>query len=291
LNCTSREDTTLSDLFFLADGTKMYFVGTYGKAAWQYDLNTAWNLSTAEYSKKTSVSHDENTPTGLAFSSDGTKIYVVGATADTVYQYPLGAAWDVSGQVYLNDQPLANFGSANVQERRGTMDQTCMTGFEKNKLEYSQNSELLYDEPQTFTTPNDFFDDIEYMVCFPNGLIKYHKDGDTDALHQDLKVRVRPVGGEWSDESPARFSAETNKPLFYNFKLSDYMTVNKGTQYQLEFTATTNSSNRYINGIWLRSIREVVDVAFTYPGKALVGIKAVATSQLSGRIDVKVIRE
>ena len=48
-----------------------------------------------------------------------------------------------SGLVYLNDQPVGNFPEVSVQERLGTMDQTCMTGFEKTKLEHTlKNSEL-----------------------------------------------------------------------------------------------------------------------------------------------------
>lgn len=34
-----------------------------------------------------------------------------------------------------------------------------------------------------------------------------------------------------------------------------------------------------------------MDTAFTRPGKALVGIRAVATNKLSGSLDVKIIRE
>ena len=69
------------------------------------------------------------------------------------------------------------------------------------------------------------------------------------------------------------------------------MTVNKGTQYEIEFTVTSPTGERHVNGMSLRSVREVLDVEFTRPGKALIGIRAVATSQLSGFIDVKVVRE
>jgi len=41
----------------------------------------------------------------------------------------------------------------------------------------------------------------------------------------------------------------------------------------------------------LRSVREVVDVAFTRPGKALLGITALATDRLSGHINVKWIAD
>ncbi|KKN57532.1 hypothetical protein LCGC14_0561490 [marine sediment metagenome] len=197
-----------------------------------------------------------------------------------------------SNIVYLNDQPASNFGDVNIQERLGTMDQTVMTGFEKTKLQYNIGTELVYNEAQTFTTPNDFFDDIEYMVSFPNGIYKRQKDGDRRSARVDLQVRVRPVGGAWSDESPPSFDPyNTVEPLYFNFKLSDYMTITKGVQYEIEFTKTTVGGDRYTTTMSLRSVREIVNVAFARPGKALIGIKAVATAQLSGNIDVKVIRE
>ncbi len=196
-----------------------------------------------------------------------------------------------SNIIYLNDQPIGNFGAVTTQERLGTMDQTAMTGFEKTKLQYNQNTPLVFNEAQTFTTPNDFFDDIEYMVSFPNGLYRRQKDGDRKGSSNTLRVRVRPLAGAYSDESPPTFIANSLEPLYYNFKLSDFMTIIKGTQYEIEFTVTSDQGERHINKMSLRSVREIIDVPFTRPGKALLGIRAVAGNQLSGRVDVKVIRE
>jgi len=193
--------------------------------------------------------------------------------------------------VYLNDQPASNFGSVNIQERLGTMDQTVMTGFEKSKLQHNIGTALVYDVAQTFTTPNDFFEDIEYTVSFPQGLYRRQKDGDIKSSQNTLQVRIREVGGSWSDVSPATFWWQSVDPLYYLFKLSDYTTINKGTQYELEFKVTSPQGERHVNKMSLRSVREVLDVPFTRPGKALVGIRAVATSQLSGNIDVKVVRQ
>jgi len=102
-------------------------------------------------------------------------------------------------QVFLNDQPLTNFTSVGIQESLGTFKQPCMTGFEQTKLEYEQNTELRHLEPIIVTTPNDFFDDIEFTLMGPNGLIKQQKDGGQKPVATGAKVRVRvhPDGG-WS---------------------------------------------------------------------------------------------
>lgn len=91
------EDTAPSDLTFSTDGTKMYVIGQTNDTVYQYALSTAWDVSTATHSGVLkSIVAQETTPTGLAFSTDGTKMYIVGSGNDTVYQYALSTAWDVS---------------------------------------------------------------------------------------------------------------------------------------------------------------------------------------------------
>lgn len=201
-----------------------------------------------------------------------------------------------AGLVYLNDQPVGNYGGVTVIERLGTMDQTCMAGFEKTKLEYVINNEMMYDVPITFTTPNDFFDDIEFTFLFPNGLLHYHKDGSmhTEPCRIQVHIRERPAGG-WVtifDDHIVGVLHGGTDPIF---KLKVVSTlgynVEYGKQYDIKFTKKTAVKENHINNVFIKSIREVVDTPFTRPGKALIGIKAVATNQLSGSIDVKVIRE
>ena len=85
------QDTNPQSLAFNSNGTKMYFVGVAGDAVYQYSLSTAFDLSTASYdSVSFSVSSQETDPTGVTFSSDGSKMYICGSSTDTVYQYSTG---------------------------------------------------------------------------------------------------------------------------------------------------------------------------------------------------------
>jgi hypothetical protein len=146
----SSEDTTPNGLAFSSDGTKLYITGNTNNRVFQYDLSTAWDLSTASYASKSlltttdgaggpiepfmrsngtdfyyldintdtvyqytlstandistasyasksfSVASQETNPTGLTFSSDGTKMFVCGQSGDDINQYTLSTAWDVS---------------------------------------------------------------------------------------------------------------------------------------------------------------------------------------------------
>ena len=88
-------------LFFKPDGTKMYVSGPISDAIYQYSLSTAFDLSTASYdSVSFSVSSQDLSAAGIYFKSDGTKMYLVGYTGDSVYQYTLSTAWDLSTSSY-----------------------------------------------------------------------------------------------------------------------------------------------------------------------------------------------
>lgn len=95
------QDTTPFGVFFKTDGTKMYLVGFSNARVYQYSLSTAWDLSTASYdSVSFSVAAQEATPTDVYFKPDGAKMYVAGQTSDSVYQYSLSTAWDISTASY-----------------------------------------------------------------------------------------------------------------------------------------------------------------------------------------------
>ena len=97
----SSQDTVFSGLAFSSDGTKAYVIGYTNSTVYQYTLSTAWDISTGSYATKSmSVNSEETTPYALAFSSDGTKAYVIGRANETVYQYTLSTAWDISTGSY-----------------------------------------------------------------------------------------------------------------------------------------------------------------------------------------------
>jgi hypothetical protein len=89
------------DVTFNTDGTKMYIIGYTNDAVYQYTLSTGFDLSTASYdSVSFSVASQETGPSSVVFNTDGTKMYIVGITNDTVYQYTLSTGFDLSTASY-----------------------------------------------------------------------------------------------------------------------------------------------------------------------------------------------
>ena len=89
-------DTAPSGITFSADGTKMFVLGDTGNNVVVYNLSTAWDVSTAGFSYESGALQTETAPTGIAFSSDGLKMYVVGTVGDSVQEYTLATPWTIS---------------------------------------------------------------------------------------------------------------------------------------------------------------------------------------------------
>ena len=76
---------------FNPEGTQMFVTGYASDKVHQYTLSTAFDLSTASYdSLYLDVVLQENRPTSIRFSTDGSKMFVLGYTSDDVYQYSTG---------------------------------------------------------------------------------------------------------------------------------------------------------------------------------------------------------
>ena len=76
-------------MFFKPDGLKMYVIGTTGDDVNEYDLSTAWDISTAVFLQLFYVGTQEQFPEGLFFKPDGLKMYVIGSTGDAIWSYDL----------------------------------------------------------------------------------------------------------------------------------------------------------------------------------------------------------
>lgn len=124
----STQTGTIRGMDFSSDGTKMYVVGDSNDAVYQYTLSTAWDLSTASYASKSFSFNTQNAkPYGVAFKSDGTSMYMVGDDGtESVYQYTLSTAWDVSTASYANKSKAVDTEGPGAREIRFNSDGTKM---------------------------------------------------------------------------------------------------------------------------------------------------------------------
>lgn len=96
------EDATPTDLFFSPDGLKMFVLGDTGNEVNEYNLTTAWVVSSAVFAATLSVTSQDGNPAGFFFRADGTKMYIVGDLNNAVYQYTLSTPWSIASTSYDN---------------------------------------------------------------------------------------------------------------------------------------------------------------------------------------------
>ena len=83
---------------FSSDGTKMRILWSDKDVVGEYVCSTGFDVSTCSYtsSEPTDISDEEAIPEGIAFNTDGTKMFVVGREDAEVNEYACTTGFDVS---------------------------------------------------------------------------------------------------------------------------------------------------------------------------------------------------
>ena len=101
------QETTPRSVVFNLDGTKMFVLGSTGDDVNEYALTSAYDITTASYTQNFSVAAQESNPLALAFSADGTKMFVAGTGGRDVNEYALSSAFDISTASYTQNFSVA----------------------------------------------------------------------------------------------------------------------------------------------------------------------------------------
>ena len=85
------------------DGTRIFACGYGNDKVYQWNLSTAFDLTTCSYIGSGSLDYVGNpVPRGVDFKPDGTKMYLIDSTQDRLYEVSLSNAWDVTSGTLSN---------------------------------------------------------------------------------------------------------------------------------------------------------------------------------------------
>jgi len=102
----SSEDVPLG-LDFSRDGTKMFVEGNDNDGVDQYNLSDAFNISSAVFVQSFVVDEQTNTPRGLRFIPDGTKMFVGATDKCDILVYDLSEAHNISTAVFAQSLDIS----------------------------------------------------------------------------------------------------------------------------------------------------------------------------------------
>ena len=209
------QDTVPTDVFFKSDGTKMYICGYNDQDINEYSLSTAWDISTASYLQNFSISSQDTLVTGVFFKPDGTKMYIAGDTNNSVFQYGLTTAWDISTASY-ESKSVASQGTAPQQlsfnndgtkllilDSSGTdsvYQYSCSTAYDVSTATYNSVSFAVNSQD---TTPTGLFFKDDGMKMYVLGdvsnTIYQYSTGSAYTVTYDSTIQF---GGGTAPDSP-----------------------------------------------------------------------------------------
>jgi len=210
------QDTIPFSIVFNNDGSKLFMVGSSSDSIHQYSLPTPFILTGMSYdSVSFSVASQDTSPFSIVFNNDGSKLFMVGSSSDSIHQYSLPTPFILTGMSY--DNVSFSVGGQDtipysiVFNNDGS--KLFMVGSSSDSIHQYSTGETLFD--LTLTSPiTALADDIlsVYLSAYPydsltmnsqqfpvtadNALVKLYTKGLNNEL--DIKYQIFVNGVECS---------------------------------------------------------------------------------------------
>ena len=100
------------------DGTKFFLIDRDEDRLKQFTVSTAWDVNGATGGGIQDLSTYDGQTRDLAFSSDGTKVFVIGSQNDKVHSFTLSTAWDITSTfTYVASSSVLPFNGVTMDMR------------------------------------------------------------------------------------------------------------------------------------------------------------------------------
>ena len=243
-------------LFIKPDGTKMYVIGQTGDGVDEYDLSTAWDVSSASFLQYFDAGAQVTIPTDLFFKTDGTKMYILGDTSDDVYEYDLSTAWDVSSASYSTSRGVGSRPEGLFFKPDGTVMYVCRSETTDRVSQY--NLSTAWDISSASAGADLTLSPSGPAGLFfkPDGTKMYIADlGDTvdeydlsTAWDASSATFVQDLNVQAQEDSPQAVSFKSDGTVMYVLGLSDRVyQYQLSTAWDISSASFTETSSRYLD--------------------------------------------
>jgi len=205
------QETTPEGIFFKPDGTKMYICGNASDSVHEYNLATAWDISTASFNQSFSVSAQEGAPRAVSFKPDGTTMLIGGPVSDSILQYSLSTAWDISTASYVQNFSISAQETI-LQSMFVNEDGTSLMLVGQQGLDVNRYSLSTAWDVSTMSYVENF--SVSAQDTAPEGLFfksdgskMYYCASNTDTIYQYSTATTPPA--EWTDPDLANASYDS----------------------------------------------------------------------------------
>ena len=185
--------------------------------------------------------------------------------------------------IRINDNPIASYDNVQVEIRQGTYDQDPISNFNDTVSTKELGYEIIENQyRKDIVSGNANEGIIVYAEC-SNGLYYANDDGGLDEAWVRIAIEYALIGTDnWKRMGEYTITGNKSSAVRRQFRIDN---IPQG-EYNVRVIVTGRSSpitsTRASTRIWWTAVAGIVYDDFCYPGIALVGIKALATDQLSG---------
>jgi hypothetical protein len=161
----SAQEIYLTSMWFSPDGLHMYIGGNQGNDVNEYTLTSAWDLSTASFTRNTLSAGNVG---AISLSSDGTIIHTYRYDSNSVGQATLSTAWNTStaGSVSYYTLPSATYVGSVFWASNGY---TLYVGDPSQDVIHKYTVSTAYDLSSTLTRTETL--DVSAKTSVPSGMV------------------------------------------------------------------------------------------------------------------------
>ncbi len=183
--------------------------------------------------------------------------------------------------IEINGNPIENFQNITTDLRYGTNNETIVSNFHDLHNIYAVNAQLQQSSSYVYTTINNDVQAFEIHLSLSNGLYYQNSsDGSINPWEVDYRIEYKLTSsGTWIDLGVQAINDQSRTSVQRIFR-KDGLTAGK---YDIRVTRTSANSDFYHTGdLFFLSVDEIKTEDIAYNNTAKIGIKALATNQLSG---------
>ena len=295
---------------YLAAAAVMYIGGqlinpinTGSLSEWEQSTTYSWNTqgNLIQQGSPVPVTYGRVRISGQIISQHITS---VGGEQDKQYLNVLlcggeGAVDSISG-IEINDTPISYYDDVAYETRLGVNEQAYISNFNDTYADLSLNYELktkqqLKDDGltdaqaelaqwHTHQTEGDAGKGLELTFECPQGLYYGNDSGGLDNATVEVQAQYKKEGeSTWNyitTTTELTITANVNSAIRRTIRVDNIPAGRYDVRTRCTYKSGT--TNRYGTRVYWTQLSHIIYDDFAYPNKVLVGIKALATSQLSG---------
>lgn len=137
-------DTVPEGVCFGDNGNKLYYVGSTNDTVYQYDLKQPYVSVMKNAVTQKSISAQTLTPSGITFSSDGTKMWITDTTNEYILQYTCSTPFDGNTATYDNIRYQTSTGNLFNNGVTTTPGGTFSVGTDPNGVTIDSTGKYLF---------------------------------------------------------------------------------------------------------------------------------------------------